>query len=147
MPTYTVSTLIREDVAVPVRPCLQAPEAVNRFMRERVPNIEEMPQETMYSISLDTRARVLSLETVTVGLLNMTAAPAREVFRAAISHSAASVILCHNHPSGDPKPSADDIRTTKQLAAVGTILGIEVLDHVIIGGPNYRSLRETGAMS
>jgi DNA repair protein RadC len=79
-----------------------------------------------------------------VGSLDASIVHPREVFKEAISASAASVIFVHNHPSGDPEPSDDDIALTRRLVEVGKLLDIRVLDHIIIGDPEYRSLKEKG---
>jgi DNA repair protein RadC len=91
---------------------------------------------------LDTKNRLLSWETVSLGTLSTSVVHPREVFKGAILANAASIILCHNHPSGDPKPSAEDIAITKRLAEAGKILGIDVLDHIIFGEEGFVSLKE-----
>jgi DNA repair protein RadC len=112
-------------------------------------------QECFVTITLDTKNRILDKHIVTIGTLNASLAHPREVFRTAISDNAAAIILAHNHPSGDPSPSPEDIRITRQLVEAGKVLEIQVLDHVIIGRPRpadgiktpYISLRETGLVS
>lgn len=79
-----------------------------------------------------------------IGTLNFCAIHPREVFKSAIKHSAGGIILVHNHPSGDSMPSKQDIEVTKRLIEVGKIIGIEVMDHVIIGGSGYSSFKENG---
>jgi len=98
-------------------------------------------------VLLSTRHDVLAVEEVAVGGLNSAVIHPREVFKAAIRWSAAAVILVHNHPSGDPEPSADDLRITARLAEAGRILGIEVLDHAVVGDGRYVSLRERGHLT
>lgn len=93
---------------------------------------------------LDSRNRLIRLAPVSVGSLDATLVHPREVFKEAISASAASVIFIHNHPSGDPEPSDDDITLTRRLVEVGKLLEIRVLDHIIIGEPDYLSLCERG---
>ena len=88
--------------------------------------------------------RVISTGTVFTGTLNASVFHPREIFRFAIEHSANSIVLVHNHPSGDPQPSAEDIRATKQLVAAGESIGIKVLDHIIIGDGIFCSLKEEG---
>jgi DNA repair protein RadC len=97
-------------------------------------------------ILLDTRNRVLKLRTVAVGGLNANRVEPREIFKEAIAHSAAAVILVHNHPSGDPAPSADDRLLTKRLVEAGQLVGIQVLDHLIIGDGRFVSLKEKGVI-
>lgn len=93
---------------------------------------------------LDVRNRLLSRETVSIGHLTSALVHPREVFKAAILANAASIVLVHNHPSGDPEPSREDVDITRRLADVGRIVGIPVLDHVIIGGSRHVSLAERG---
>jgi DNA repair protein RadC len=93
-------------------------------------------------LHLDSKHRILRDEVVSVGALTGTVAHPREVFKSAIKESAHSVILVHNHPSGDPTPSDEDLQMTKRLIESGEILGIKVLDHVIIGREGYWSWNE-----
>ena len=93
-------------------------------------------------IMLNTKNIVISVKDVSIGNLNSSIVHPREVFVEAIKMSSASVILCHNHPSGAPTPSKEDIAVTKRLKECGTLLGIEVLDHIIIGRKKYISLKE-----
>lgn len=95
---------------------------------------------------LDTQHRLERDITVTRGLLSASLVHPREVFREAIAERAASVILVHNHPSGDPTPSADDRKVTTQLVAAGKLLDIPVHDHVIIGRGRYASFAESGLL-
>ena len=95
---------------------------------------------------LDIRNRILALSTISVGSLTSSIAHPREVFREAIRYSAASVILVHNHPSGDPAPSREDIQLTKQMMKAGEIMGIPVLDHVVVAGDNFVSLKEANCL-
>ena len=97
-------------------------------------------------ILLNTQNEVLRHHQVTRGTLDASLVHPREVFRTAITEAAASIILVHNHPSGDPTPSAEDRAVTRQLRGAGSIIGIEVLDHVIIGDKRYISLAECGMM-
>ena len=107
-------------------------------------------QEQFVVLTLDTKNELIERHMVGLGTLNSVLVHPREVFRPAISDSAANIILVHNHPSGDPSPSSQDIQITKKLIEAGRILGIEVLDHVIIGRRKdermdpYLSLRESG---
>lgn len=95
---------------------------------------------------LNTKNHVLAQETLSMGSLNASIVHPREVFRAAIKRSSASIVCVHNHPSGDPTPSPEDIQLTHRLVEAGTIIGIEVLDHVIIGDQRFISLKEEGFM-
>lgn len=93
---------------------------------------------------LNTKNHCISIETISIGTLNASLVHPREVFKLAVKKSAASIILAHNHPSGDSKPSKEDIEITKRLIEAGKILGIEVLDHLILGNGNFTSLKERG---
>ncbi|WP_297435389.1 DNA repair protein RadC [uncultured Clostridium sp.] len=101
-------------------------------------------QECVRLISLNTKNNVISTKEVFKGSLNSSIVHPREIFKEAISLSAASIILCHNHPSGDPTPSIEDINITKRIKSCGDILGIELLDHVILGRKKFISLKEKG---
>ncbi|MFQ5679298.1 MAG: DNA repair protein RadC [Gemmatimonadota bacterium] len=108
------------------------------------PLLRDRRQEEFWVLYLDTQNRVRLERCLTVGLLNSSLVHPREVFAPAISHAAASLILAHNHPSGDPEPSAEDVRVTAQLAESGRLLGIPVRDHVVLGDGRYVSLMERG---
>jgi DNA repair protein RadC len=101
-------------------------------------------KEYFLAALLDTRNHLIRLAEISVGSLDGSIVHPREVFKEAISASAASVIFIHNHPSGDTEASEDDIKLTRRLAEVGEIVGIDVLDHVIIGGKSYASLKRQG---
>jgi len=103
-----------------------------------------LKKEIFVSVHLNTKNVVLRKETISIGSLNASIVHPREVFANAVKHSVSGVILCHNHPSGDPQASQEDIDTTKRLVDAGNILGIKVLDHVIIGDGEYVSLKEKG---
>jgi DNA repair protein RadC len=109
---------------------LDNPAQIYKLMGERV---RFLTVEVLYGLALDSKLRLVRCYEVTSGLLNQTLVHAREVFREAIAASAAHLVLVHNHPSGDPKPSPDDLRSTKELVQAGKIVGIPLLDHVIIG--------------
>ena len=106
--------------------------------------LEDEPSEVFAIVCLNTKLRVIAYHEVSRGTLDSSLAHPREVFRAAILANAAGIILVHNHPSGDPSPSAEDRALTHRLRAVGTVLGIEVLDHLVIGDGQYYSFKETG---
>jgi len=98
-------------------------------------------KEHFLVLSLDTRNHLINTHTISVGSLDSSIVHPREVFKEAISSSAASVIFVHNHPSGDPEPSEDDIKLTKRLVEAGDILGVEVLDHIIVCDRDYLSIK------
>jgi len=107
--------------------------------------IGETDREVFAVALLTIRRRVLGLHTVSVGCLTSSLVHPREVFKPAILAGSAALLLAHNHPSGDPEPSAEDIALTRRLTAAGQFLGIEVLDHLILGeAGRFVSLRERG---
>lgn len=103
-------------------------------------------REHFICLFLNTKNKVLAQETISIGTLDASLVHPREVFRAAIRHGSASVVCLHNHPSGDPTPSEEDIWITKRLMEAGELVGIEVLDHIVIGDQRYVSLKEQGHM-
>jgi len=111
---------------------------------QNVIRANEYAEENLWLITLDTKNFITGIFTVSTGSLNSSIVHPREVFKRAILQNAASIIICHNHPSGDPTPSQDDINTTKRIYDAGKILGIELLDHIIIGDNRYISLKERG---
>ena len=105
----------------------------------------DQAKEHFWALFVDTKQHILRVELITLGLLDQTVVHPREVFRPAIGISAKSVILCHNHPSGDPEPSDKDVALTRRLIEAGKLLDIQVLDHVVIGDAgNYVSMAEAG---
>ena len=110
------------------------------------PRLEDLPVEEFHVAVLDSQHRLERDVTVTRGILNSSLVHPREVFREAIAERAAAIILVHNHPSGDPTPSADDRAVTEQLAAAGRLLDIPVHDHLIVGRGRYVSFAEAGLL-
>jgi DNA repair protein RadC len=104
-------------------------------------NLKNKKKEHFLALYLDTRNHVVDSDTVSIGSLNSSIVHPREAFKGAIKHSAASVIFIHNHPSGNPEPSDEDIELTKRLVDSGKILGIDVLDHIIVCDNDYVSLK------
>jgi DNA repair protein RadC len=115
-------------------------DAANLLMSEMM----FLEQEHLRTILLDTRNRVLHTPTVYVGSLNTSVIRIGELFRAAIRENAAAMIVAHNHPSGDPAPSPEDIQVTRQIIEAGKLLNVDVLDHIVIGRQRYVSLKERG---
>jgi len=103
-------------------------------------------QECLAAIFLDARNQVIRVRVLMIGTLTGSPAHPREVFKEALAHGCASLIICHNHPSGDPTPSADDVALTARLAQAGEIMGIPLLDHLIVGDGRFVSLKEAGRM-
>lgn len=110
------------------------------------PRLEDLPVEEFHVAVLDAQHRLERDVTVTRGILNSSLVHPREVFREAIAERAAAIILVHNHPSGDPTPSADDRMVTEQLVAAGRLLDIPVHDHLIVGRGRYLSFAEAGLL-
>lgn len=104
----------------------------------------EVDREHFIVLCLDTKNQPTAINTCHIGSLNASVVHPREVMKPAILSNAASILVGHNHPSGNPKPSHEDIEVTKRLMEVGKILGIELLDHIILGDNEYVSLREKG---
>ena len=112
-------------------------------------DIENLAQETFHVLVLNSKNNLINRQMVSLGIANASLVHPRELFREAIKVNATAIILLHNHPSGDPTPSAEDLRITKQMIEAGRILGILVQDHVIVGrdpdtGSRHLSLRESG---
>jgi DNA repair protein RadC len=114
--------------------------------RHLVTRYATAPVERFGVLCLDVRRRVIAERIVSEGCLTASLVHPREVFRVALDARAAALVLFHNHPSGDPEPSAEDLALTRRLAAGGTLLGIEVLDHIVIGAGRFVSLKERGAL-
>jgi DNA repair protein RadC len=109
----------------------------------------ELIQETkehFLALHLDGKNRIICLDRVSIGSLNQSIVHPREVFKSAVLSSASALILVHNHPTGDPSPSSEDIQITRRLREAGTLLGIAVLDHIIIGNGEYCSFVEKGLL-
>jgi DNA repair protein RadC len=107
-------------------------------------HLRDEKKEHFCAIFLDSKSNILRRKTISIGALDAAVVHPREVFRDAIKEGAASIIVAHNHPSGDPEPSHEDINVTRRLADAGRILGIELLDHVILGEDRHVSLQERG---
>ncbi|MFC1526602.1 DNA repair protein RadC [Candidatus Latescibacterota bacterium] len=109
-------------------------------------DIKDQPKEYFLSLYLNARNQVIHREVISIGSLSASIVHPREVFLAAVQHSAARLILAHNHPSGDITPSCEDLDLTRRLVEAGQLMGIEVLDHIIIAAADYLSLKEKGLM-
>ncbi|PIP15342.1 hypothetical protein COW98_03140 [Candidatus Roizmanbacteria bacterium CG22_combo_CG10-13_8_21_14_all_35_9] len=117
---------------------IMKPEDIWREMKE----IRGNKKEYLVIFYLDVRNQVIRKEIISIGSLNSSLIHPREVFEPAVSHLAAQIIISHNHPSGDPSPSEEDIEVTKRLIQVGEILGIEIIDHVIVTEKEFFSMKE-----
>lgn len=126
------------------RPVVSTPEDVARLCG---PQLRGSDREHFWALALNTKNQLIKTIEVSIGSLNASIVHPRELFKHAVRLSAASVVVVHNHPSGDPTPSGADIQLTRRLVKAGDVLGIEVLDHVVIGeGMTHASLRELGLM-
>ena len=126
----------------PGRPVVSSPADVDRLLRGRIANLD---RENFVVVLLNTKNEVIETPLVSVGTLSASLVHPREVFKPAVRASAASVILAHNHPSGKVEPSREDREVTRRLSGAAEILGIEVLDHIIVGDGFY-SLKEHGML-
>jgi DNA repair protein RadC len=133
-------TLIRPAAA---RLKFESPREVATYL---LPQFGAKPVEQFGVVLLDTKHHLLRTALVSIGTLDSSPAHPREVFREATAASAAAVVLFHNHPSGDPTPSADDCDLTARLLQAGRIIGIKVLDHIILADTKYFSFKETGRL-
>jgi DNA repair protein RadC len=133
-------TLMR---AAAERPRLRSPRDMAAYL---LPQYGALPVEQFGIVMLDTKQRVIRIKILSLGSLDSTVVHPREVFREAASASAASIVLFHNHPSGDPSPSPDDIALTARMVSAGGVMGIDVVDHVILADQRYFSLVESGRL-
>ena len=108
--------------------------------------IKDFYKEHTIVLSFDSRNRLVRIDEVSIGILNASLAHPREIFGIAIKRHAASIIICHNHPSGDLQPSPEDIQLTEQLITAASIMGIPMLDHLIIGKTRHKSMKELGLL-
>ena len=122
---------------------IMSPDDVAYVGREFI-RIHEEPEEYMYMICMNTKNKVIGVFEISHGSVNSSIVNPREVFQKALLANAVSIIVMHNHPSGDPTPSKEDIDVTNRLVEAGKIVGISVLDHLIIGDGKYVSLKEKG---
>ncbi len=125
------------------RPRIRTPADVYRWF---APRLADLAAEEFHVLALDTQSGVLRDLLITRGILNSSLVHPREVFRGAIAEAAAGIIVVHNHPSGDPTPSADDRAVTRQLVAAGRVLDLPVYDHIVIGAGRYLSFAEAGLL-
>ena len=120
--------------------CISSP----REVAQELAFIVNEEQEHLVVLLLDTKNNIKKMTVVSKGTINSSLVHPREVFKIAIRESASSIIIGHNHPTGDPTPSREDIEVTKRLSEVGKTIGIELLDHIIVGSKGYRSIKEMG---
>lgn len=124
-------------------PCIRKPEDAYDLLKA---SFQDLDREHFKVVHLNTKNQVLKVETTAIGILSSSPVHPREVFKEAVKMSSAGLILAHNHPSGDPTPSQDDLLLTKRLYEAGEILGIKIIDHLILGDNRYLSLKERGEL-
>lgn len=122
---------------------IDGPDAAARLL---APQFDGADRERCLLLALDTKHRCIALSTVSVGTVRNTFMAPREVFRDALLAGASAIVLAHNHPSGDATPSAEDRQITRRLAQSGAALGIDLLDHVVVGDPDWVSLARLGVL-
>ena len=143
LPRYRV-TLVREGSVSNSNNHIRTPQDVMDVLSTEYDNaVVEMAQ----MLALDTKNKIIGIFVISTGSLNASIIHPRDIFQRAILSNAASVILAHNHPSGDPTPSSEDTELTKKLVDAGKILDIPILDHVVIGDGKFVSLKERGIIS
>lgn len=124
---------------IAVRRSLCTPKDAAALLQEL---LQDEPSEVFGMLCLTTKHRVIAYHEVSRGTLDSTLVHPREVFKAAVVANAAAIVIAHNHPSGDPTPTADDLAVTRRLVATGDLLGIAVLDHIVVGEGRYYSFKE-----
>ena len=137
---YTLK-IIKEDSVPYEVPVIKSPAEVYQAAKQLLA-LHEEPEEHFCILCLNTKNKIVGVHTISIGSLNASIVHPREVFKAAMLNNASAIICFHNHPSGDPEPSRDDIETTRRLVDAGEIMGIKVLDHIIIGEQTYLSMKE-----
>ncbi|SHK41487.1 JAB domain-containing protein [Paramaledivibacter caminithermalis] len=142
--TYSIRLVKEKAARYDIAKKINSPSEVWKIATE-ILHLHEMSEEVFSIITLSTKNEVTGLFEVSRGTVDSSLVHPREVFKRALLSNASSILLLHNHPSGDPKPSPEDIRVTKRLKDAGELLGIQVLDHVIIGD-EYFSLKEKDMM-
>jgi DNA repair protein RadC len=126
-----------------LRECVQSPEEAFEVVQ---PLLQGLDREVGLIVSLDTKHRVLAVDTLSIGSVGHTFFSPREVFRTILARGASAFYVAHNHPSGDPTPSADDRAITKRLSSGGVLLNVELLDHIVVGDAGFDSLARSGVI-
>jgi len=140
---YRIALVREEDTEVPSRLTLSTPRAVYRFLKTLFADAD---REQFVVLCLSTRNDLVGYNVVSVGSVNASIVHPREVFKAAILLNASALVVAHNHPSGDPTPSAEDREVTRVLSEAGRLLDIPLHDHVILGEDCYYSFRDQGML-
>jgi DNA repair protein RadC len=142
---YSVCLVRDSSANYPIDKKISGPDSANEAI-QTILDLNDADVEKFGFLALDTKNKIIGIHIVSVGSLQSSIVHPREVFKAAILNNAASIIIFHNHPSGDPTPSQDDIDTTQRIREAGKIIGIELLDHIITGEGTYYSFREYGQL-
>jgi DNA repair protein RadC len=137
---YTLK-MVKEGSELYEVPVIKSPTEVYQAAKQLLA-LHEEPEEHFCILCLNTKNKIVGVHTISIGSLNVSIVHPREVFKAAMLNNASGIICLHNHPSGDPEPSREDIETTRRLVEAGEIMGIKVLDHIIIGEQSYLSMKE-----
>jgi DNA repair protein RadC len=137
---YTLK-MVKEASTLYEVPVIKSPAEVYQAAKQLLA-LHEEPEEHFCILCLNIKNKIVGVHTISIGSLNASIVHPREVFKAAMLNNAYGIICLHNHPSGDPEPSREDIEITKRLVEAGKLLGIEVIDHVIIGEQRYLSMKE-----
>ena len=143
IPVYHIELVRDRVIKVEPRPAIHNSDDVVAILRDELLHAD---REKLISLMLNTKNVVIGLDVVSVGSLSASIAHPREIFKSAILKNAAAIILVHNHPSGDPSPSGDDIHLTERISKAGEILGINLLDHVILGELGNYSFANAGRL-
>lgn len=136
-----ISLHIVRDAEAPVPEQIRSPQDMYNILKDLYADLD---REVFVVIALDIKNKVIGLQNCFTGSLDTNIVTMREIFKYAILANAAAIILAHNHPSGSPDPSPDDIRTTQRIIESGKLLGIDILDHIILGYNSYTSMRTLG---
>jgi DNA repair protein RadC len=123
------------------RPQIVTPDDAERLVR---PIVDGQDREVGVLLTLDTRHRLITAGVVSIGTAAHTFLSPREIYREALARGASAIVVAHNHPSGDPEPSDDDRQITRRLAQAGATIGVELLDHLVLGDPEWSSLARLG---
>nr|WP_274387723.1 JAB domain-containing protein [Salsipaludibacter albus] len=140
-PACVAATARAVDAAAGERLAVTSPESAATVV---APVLAGRDREACVAVALDTRHLVLDVGVVSIGSLDHTFMAPREVYRDALLVNAAAVVVAHNHPSGDPTPSADDVAVTTRLARAGEVVGVDLLDHLVVAGSRWQSLARQG---
>ena len=139
--TFSLKVVKEKTMRYEINKKVTKPEIAYEIATE-ILGLDEQPEESMWLMTLDVKANITGLFEVSKGTLNSSLVHPREIFKRAMLQNAANIIIMHNHPSGDPTPSKDDIEITRRVYEAGKILGIELYDHIIIGDGVFISLKE-----